>query len=58
MVDNEGLPVLILANKTDLPEADVERVRETYPTYDVVPISALEGTNLDPAYARIVAKFG
>lgn len=58
MVDNEALPVLILANKTDLPEADVERVREAYPTYDVVPVSALEGTNLDTAYARIVDTFG
>jgi hypothetical protein len=58
IIEGQDIPVLILANKIDLDDSDVERIIEAHPDKDVVPLSALEGDNMDEVYAKIAAKFG
>ena len=41
------LPLLIVANKMDLPDASPSRISAAFPQHSIVPISALEGSNLD-----------
>lgn len=51
------LPVLIVANKIDLPEASPGLVRDAFPQHPVVPISALTGYNVDMLYRTMVRHF-
>ena len=48
------IPFLIVANKIDLKKADVERVKEAFPNYKVVGISAKHGINMDELYEAIL----
>ncbi len=52
------LPMLIVANKTDLPGAASDRIKGAFPQHTVVPISALNGTNMDLLYETIASRFG
>ncbi|BAI60372.1 GTP-binding protein [Methanocella paludicola SANAE] len=52
------LPMLIVANKTDLPGAAPDRIKGAFPQHTVVPISALNGTNMDLLYETIASRFG
>src|SRR5512136_2757348 len=52
------LPLLIVANKMDLPEASPARIKAAFPQHSMVPISALEGTNIDELYQAIANHFG
>lgn len=47
------IPVLILANKIDLRKADVKKIEAAFPEYDVVGISAKDGTNLEEFYESV-----
>ena len=47
------IPVLIVANKSDLKKADVKRIEEAFPEYDVVGISAKYGKNLEEFYESL-----
>lgn len=47
------IPVLIVANKTDLKKADVKKIESAFPEYDVVGISAKKGENLEEFYESI-----
>ena len=47
------IPTLILANKTDLNKADVKKVEAAFPDYDVIGISAKEGSNFDEFYEAL-----
>ncbi len=47
------IPVLIVANKIDLNKADIKKVEAAFPEYDVVGISARDGTNLEEFYESI-----
>jgi len=47
------IPVLIVANKVDLKEADMKKIEAAFPEYDVVGISAKYGTNLEEFYESI-----
>ena len=58
IIESRDLPVLILANKIDLEDSDIERVREAFPQHDVVELSALEGDNMDEVYDKIAEYFG
>jgi hypothetical protein len=58
VVEGQRLPMVVLANKVDREDADVERVRRAFPEYDVVGFSALEGDNVDAVYDRVVERFG
>lgn len=52
------LPMLIVANKMDLPGASSDRIKGAFPQHTVVPISALNGTNMDLLYETIASRFG
>jgi len=52
------LPLLIVANKVDLPEADPDSIKEAFPQHPFIGISALEGTNMDAFYEAVAKQFG
>jgi hypothetical protein len=52
------LPLLIVANKMDLPNASPSKIKAAFPQHAMVPISALEGSNIDSLYQAIAAQFG
>lgn len=55
-IEARNVPVLIVANKIDLPAANTKRVREAFPGYDFVEVSAMTGENLDKLYKGIADK--
>jgi GTP-binding protein Era len=58
IIESQDLPVLILANKIDLEEASVQRIRNAFPQHETTPLSALEGDNMDEVYDQIAEYFG
>ncbi|WP_435099214.1 Era-like GTP-binding protein [Halarchaeum sp. P4] len=58
IIESRELPVLILANKTDLEDSNVQRIRNAFPQHETIELSALEGENMDEVYDRIAEKFG
>lgn len=58
IIESQDLPALIFANKTDLEAANVKRIADAYPQHEVVPLSALEGDNMDTVYDNIAEEFG
>lgn len=52
------LPLLIAANKIDLPDASPSRIKSAFPQHPLVPISALEGQNMEKLYENIAKYFG
>ncbi|WP_457591132.1 Era-like GTP-binding protein [Geoglobus sp.] len=57
-IEARGLPLLIVANKIDLPAASPARIKAAFPQHTVVPISALKGLNIDTLYRTMAEKFG
>ncbi|AIY89664.1 Era-like GTP-binding protein [Geoglobus acetivorans] len=57
-IEARGLPLLIVANKIDLPNASPARIKAAFPQHTVVPISALKGLNIDTLYRVMAEKFG
>jgi len=47
------IPVIIAANKVDLERSNIKRVESAFPEYEVVGISAKEGTNMDDFYSSV-----
>lgn len=47
------IPVLIVANKSDLKTANIKRIEEAFPEYPVIGISAKYGKNLDDFYENV-----
>jgi tRNA U34 5-carboxymethylaminomethyl modifying GTPase MnmE/TrmE len=47
------IPVLIVANKSDLKKSDIKAVESAFPDYDVVGVSAKEGSNFDEFYEAL-----
>jgi small GTP-binding protein len=58
IVENQGLPVVLVANKVDHADADAEAVADAFPRHDVVPVSGLTGENTDALYAALAKRFG
>ncbi|AWB26592.1 Era-like GTP-binding protein [Halococcoides cellulosivorans] len=58
IIESQDLPVLIFANKIDLEHANVGRIRNAFPQHETVPLSALEGDNMDEVYDQIAEYFG
>ncbi len=52
------LPLLIVANKMDLPNASPARIKAAFPQHAMVQVSALEGSNIDNLYQAIATHFG
>ncbi len=57
-IEARGLPLIIVANKIDLPEASPARIKSAFPQHTVIPISALKGLNVDNLYKIMADKFG
>ena len=55
-LEAKDIPILVLANKVDLEDADPERVRDAFPQHPVLEISAKEGTNIDKLYEEIIER--
>ena len=47
------IPVLIVANKSDLAKANIKKIEEAFPEYPVVGMSAKYGKNLDEFYEEV-----
>ncbi|UCE13344.1 MAG: 50S ribosome-binding GTPase [Candidatus Heimdallarchaeota archaeon] len=47
------IPLIVAANKTDLPDADPTLVQETFQS-EIIPISAKEGTGMNELYGSIL----
>ncbi|MFB6300913.1 MAG: GTP-binding protein [Halobacteriales archaeon] len=58
IIESRSLPVLILANKIDLDESNIKRIEDAFPQHETVPLSALEGDNMDEVYDKIAEYFG
>lgn len=52
-LEAKGIPLVIVANKTDLKESSIDRIQNAFPQYPVVGISALKGNNLGELYDAI-----
>ncbi len=48
------IPLLVVANKTDLKNASAKKVEAAFPEYDVVGLSAKKRTNVDDFYDALV----
>lgn len=57
IIEARKLPVVIVANKIDLPDAMPQRIRSAFPQHPVVEISGLEGNNMDVLYNKIAEVF-
>jgi len=53
-LEAKQIPILIVANKVDLEDADPEAVRDAFPQHPVVEVSAKEGLNIDKLYDEII----
>ena len=47
------IPIIIVANKTDLKKSDIKRIKDAFPQHQVVPVSAKTGKNLEDLYDAI-----
>ncbi len=47
------IPVLIVANKIDLRKADIKKVQNAFPEYEVIGISAKNGDNINEFYEAL-----
>ncbi|HID27400.1 MAG TPA: hypothetical protein EYP22_06210 [Methanosarcinales archaeon] len=52
------LPLLIVANKIDLPNASPSKIKSAFPQHPLVPISALKKQNMDLFYEVLAEHFG
>ena len=51
------LPVVIAANKIDLPDSSPATLKNAFPQHKVVPISAATGYNIDQFYDTMIKEF-
>ncbi|MCK4269180.1 MAG: 50S ribosome-binding GTPase [Methanogenium sp.] len=58
IIESRKLPVLIVANKNDLPDAAPNRIRSAFPQHPVISISGLEGDNVEELYEKMLDYFG
>jgi predicted GTPase len=56
-LEARNIPIIVVANKTDLPEADPSLVKETFQS-DIVPISAKDGSGMNDLYGSILSVAG
>jgi len=58
IIESRKLPVIIVANKIDLPDATPARIRSAFPQHPVIAISSLEGRNVESLYETMLEFFG
>lgn len=57
IIESRNLPVVIAANKTDLPDASPQRIKTAFPQHPVVPISSLTGVKVEDLYEEMIRVF-
>lgn len=55
-LEARNIPVILVANKTDLPGANIEKIKEAFPQYNLVALSAKKGDNIERLYRVISEK--
>lgn len=55
-LEARNIPLIIVANKIDLPDSDIKRVREAFPYYPVVEVSAATGENMEKLYDELAIR--
>lgn len=58
IIESRELPVIIVANKIDLPDASASAIRKAFPQHPVIPVSGLEGNNMEELYEKMLDYFG
>jgi GTP-binding protein Era len=58
IIESRNLPVLIVANKIDLPQASAARIRSAFPQHPVIAVSGLDGRNVEELYETMIEHFG
>ena len=58
IIESRKLPVIIVANKIDLPQASPARIRSAFPPHPVIPVSGLDGKNVEDLYETMIEHFG
>lgn len=53
-LDARNIPVLIVGNKTDLRGSNLARIRNAFPKYPIIGISAKKGENIQDFYNHLV----
>ena len=53
-LEARGIPVILVANKIDLKRAKPEEIKEAFPQYPFVAISALKNLNMNELYDAII----
>jgi len=48
------IPFIVVANKTDLRKANIDKIKERYPGHKIIGISAQKGHNMDEFYKSVV----
>lgn len=57
IIESRHLPVVIAANKTDLPDASPQRIKTAFPQHSVVPVSCLTGAKVEDLYEEMIRTF-
>lgn len=57
IIESRKLPVVIAANKIDLPDAAPQRIRSAFPQHPVIPVSCLNGVKIEELYEEMVKTF-
>ena len=52
-LEARDIPVLVVANKIDLKKSDMKKIQSAFPQYEVIGISAKDGTNMEDFYETI-----
>jgi small GTP-binding protein len=53
-LDARDIPVLIVGNKTDLKGSNLARIRNAFPKYPIIGISAKKGENIQDFYGHLI----
>lgn len=56
-LEAKKIPFILVANKIDLPDAKPQKIRETFPNYPVVEVSAATGQNIELLYDELAMHF-
>jgi small GTP-binding protein len=57
-LDARGIPVMIVSNKIDMRASNTASIREIFPKYNIVGISAKNGDNMDEFYDNVLRTVG
>ena len=57
-MESREIPFIIVANKIDLENANLEKIKKIFPEYTIVETSALTGKNMEMLYQKIGEQLG